>query len=179
MLGTYINNRDLVFVDLETNGLETDTAILEIAALRYRAGQYIEKTSFEYLVQFNGILNPSAEAVHKIDSDSLRVYGRDIKDVLDLFVDFSSEAILIGHNIINFDLRILNYHLWLHKLSLRCIGVLDTKRIAEQLLTLPSYRLEAVASHFGHVEPSYHRAMTDVRATTGVFQGLIAIEKSL
>ncbi|MDO8571366.1 MAG: 3'-5' exonuclease [bacterium] len=173
MLGTYTNKRDLVFVDLETNGLDTDTAILEIAALRYTAGQFTEKASFEYLIRFDGVINPSAAAVHKIDSESLRMYGRDIKEVLGLFVDFSSEAILIGHNIINFDLRILNYHLWRHELSLSCIGVLDTKRIAERLLTLPSYRLEALARHFGVIEPSYHRAMADVRATAGVFQGLL------
>ncbi|GEM_PF-5897214 len=170
---------DLVFFDLETNGLETDTAILEIAAIRYEAGQFIEKKEFEYLVYFDGVLNIKASSVHNIDSDSLRIHGREIKEVLTLFSEFSSGAILVGQNCINFDLRILNYHLWKHSLSLSCLGVFDTKRMAQQLLSLPDYRLSTLAAHFNCSQLSYHRAMADVRATAGVFQGLISLEKYL
>lgn len=168
---------DLVCVDIETNGFETDTAIVEIGAIKVRAGELDRfpegAEEFHSLIYFDGIPNRSAFSVHKISPATLKQQGRPLADVLARFAEFSKGAALLGQNIINFDLRILNYHLAQHSLSLQCPAVFDTRYLAQKVLNIPSYSLSFLVSHLSVDHIPTHRSLDDVTATIKVFQKLI------
>ncbi len=168
---------DLVCFDLETNGFETDTAIVEIGAIKIKAGMldlFPEGTEeFHSLIMFDGIPNPDAFAVHKISLELLEKEGRPLNNVLTDFAKFTNGAALLGQNVIAFDLRILNYHLARHSLALQCVAVFDTKFLARKLLNVPSYSLSSLVKCLGVDHAPTHRSLDDVIATIKVFQKLI------
>lgn len=163
--------------DIETNGLETSTPILEIAAVKLTdIACNINETSlssFERLVYFNGAMNPAAFAVHKIDPRVLRDRGLPLKEVLRDFVDFAGDSVIVGHNIVSFDLRVLSYHLERHEVPLRLAGVLDTCILARKLVkNVPNYRLATLCAYFNTANQPSHRARADVLSTAELFQRL-------
>ena len=168
---------DLVCFDLETNGFETDTAIVEIGAIKIKAGAldvFPEAAEeFHSLIFFDGIPNPDAFAVHKIPLEDLRERGRVLRDVLVDFVEFTTGAAILGQNVIAFDLRILNYHLARHGLALQCPAVFDTKFLARKLLNIPSYSLSSLVKFLGVDHIPTHRSLDDCIATVKVFQKLL------
>ncbi|MEK7649171.1 MAG: 3'-5' exonuclease [Patescibacteria group bacterium] len=168
---------DLVCFDLETNGFETDTAIVEIGAIKIKAGMLNEfpqgAEEFHSLIAFDGIPNPDAFAVHKISLEVLQKQGSPLRDVLTRFTQFTEGAALLGQNVIAFDLRILNFHLARHSLVLQCPAVFDTKFLARKLLNIPSYSLQSLVSHLGVDHAPTHRSLDDVIATIKVFQKLL------
>ena len=85
------------------------------------------------------------------------------------FLDFSSQAIIVGHNIKEFDwLFILNH---LKKISRPEPGnkLIDTLELSRKLLKLPTYNLTSVAKHFGLEHANAHRAMADVEINARIF----------
>lgn len=168
---------DVVCFDLETNGFETDTAIVEIGAVKIKAGMLDTfpdgAEEFHSLIYFDGIPNPDAFAVHKIPPQTLREQGGPLQDVLARFVRFTDGAALLGQNVIAFDLRILNYHLARHSLALQCPAVFDTKFLSRQLLNVPSYSLASLVRHLQVDHAPTHRSLDDVIATVKVFQKLV------
>lgn len=168
---------DLVCFDLETNGFETDTAIVEIGAIKIKAGMLDTfpegAEEFHSLIYFDGIPNPNAFAVHKITPSELRERGRPLDEILKKFIRFTNGAALLGQNVIAFDLRILNYHLARHDLALQCPAVFDTKFLSKKLLSLPSYSLSSLVRHLEVDHTPTHRSLDDVIATIKVFQKLV------
>ncbi len=168
---------DLVCFDLETNGFETNTAIVEIGAIKIKAGalDVFPKGSEEFhsLIYFDGVPNPDAFAVHKIPIEDLRERGRVLRDVLTDFTKFTAGAAILGQNVIAFDLRILNYHLACHGLALQCPAVFDTKYLAQRLLRISSYSLSSLVKFLGVDHIPTHRSLDDCIATVKVFQKLL------
>ncbi|MBI4268619.1 3'-5' exonuclease [Candidatus Uhrbacteria bacterium] len=163
----------LTFFDLETNGLELTTPILEIAGLRIGYDDLMRglETAVEFhsLIRFTGRISESAYAVHKIDSVMLCEKGRDFLSVLKDFSAFAQGTILVGHNIIQFDLPILSHHCTQMGILLKSKGVLDTCIMARERLQLPSYRLSVIAEYFKVKRRPTHRSLDDVRATAEIF----------
>lgn len=176
-LSALLSERSCIVMDLETNGLETETAILEIGALCIPPNAHddpLQWGSFESLISFNGIPNPGAFAVNNISLADLQESGRELTGVLREFIEFSRGAVLIGHNIIDFDLRILGYHTRKAGIELAHHAVIDTKRLAQSLHPhLESHRLANLVRHFGIKEAPTHRAYADVVATYSLFKHLI------
>lgn len=168
---------DLVCFDLETNGFETDTAIVEIGAIKIPAGMLddfpLGISEFHSFIAFDGIPNKDAFAVHRISLETLREKGRSLSTVLPEFCSFTKGAALLGQNVINFDLRILNYHLQRHQLSLECGAVFDTKFLSQKLYRLPSHSLSSLANYLAIDHKPTHRSLDDVIATIKVFQILV------
>ncbi len=172
-----LNDKLFTFFDLETNGLDRSSAILEIGAVQGTLSQLTNKDDnlkiFHSVLYFNGYLNPFAQAVHKIDSSEL-LNGRAASAALGEFCAFSKDTVLVGHNIVNFDLPVLSYHLEAHGLSLAAKGVLDTRTLARTYLRLPSYRLSVVAQFFNIPYVNAHRALADAKIAAEVFGRLHA-----
>lgn len=168
---------DLVCFDIETNGLETSTAIVEIGAVKIKAGKlnvFPEGAEeFHSLIYFDGIPNAEAFAIHGITPSILREQGRPLKEILEEFVRFTNGAALLGQNVVNFDLRILNHHLARHSLSLQCPAVFDTKFLAQSLLRIPSYSLLSLSRYLQIDHTPTHRSLDDAIATVKVFQKLL------
>lgn len=173
-----LKGKTFTFFDLETNGLDRTTAILEIAGLRISATDLkkgdMRGEEFEALIRFYGVMNPAAQAVHKIDSCLLREKGKDLSFVLKDFSLFSQGTLLSGHNIYKFDLPILNHHCTQAGILIESLGAIDTCVVARETLELPNYRLSTLAEYFQIKGRPTHRALDDVRATAEVFRHLMA-----
>lgn len=167
----------LTFFDLETNGLELTTPILEIAGLKTSYSDLMNGLDhveeFHSLIRFSGRINDSAYAVHKIDSAMLREKGRDLISVLKDFSAFVQGTVLVGHNILKFDLPILNHHCTQTRVLLDCKGAVDTCVMAREHLRLPSYRLSVVSEYFQIRRRPSHRSLDDVYASAEIFRRMV------
>ncbi len=166
-----LNRGGVVVFDTETTGLDTShDEIVEIAAARCGwAG--IE-------AEFHALITPArpvgdSEAIHGYSDEYLASHGRPAVEVLPDFLAFCSGHVLLGHNLIAFDIPILEARLNTCGLRLpervRCFDTLD---ISRRLVRLPSYRLTELAAYFGLQTEPTHKAMDDVRATVELLEKL-------
>ena len=164
---------DFIVVDIETTGLSAykGDAIIELAAERLRGGQVIGE--FEHFINPGVPINPDAEAVHGISNFFIQEHGRPLEEIIPKFFQFAQGAVLVGHNIVNFDLSFINKHLDELALPRLESPVVDTLRLARRTLSLPNYKLGTVARHLGVSYDGAHRAMRDVAITRQVFLELL------
>ena len=174
LLGWFENSNivDLVIYDLETRGVNTESAkIVEIAAHRITA-ENGEVKKYQQLVKLpKGYLPKSSTRVHQITEDMVE-NAPYIEDVLPEFSKFIQDSILIGHNAIEFDNPILERHLKEYleiELTNPCYDTLVTART---LYPRKSFSLEALAEHFDIPHGTLHRAEEDVEVTGKVFKEL-------
>ena len=169
----FLNTEFTVF-DIETSGLDPiKDEVLEIAAIKLKGKDEIDR--FEALIQPTRAIPPEVEKIHGLNEIYLLVNGKSTKEVLSDFLNFVKDSIVVGHNIKGFD--------WLFILTLsRKLGLeitdnkmIDTLELSRKLLSLPTYTLTSVASHFGHENKNAHRAMPDVEVNTKVFLELMEL----
>jgi DNA helicase-2/ATP-dependent DNA helicase PcrA len=163
----------VVVFDTETTGLDTSQdEIVEIAAAR--CGWNGVEEEFHSLI---APLRPvgDSQAVHGYSDEQLAAEGRPAAEVLPEFLAFCGESILVGHNLLSFDIPVLEARLNASGLRLPAgIRSFDTLDISRRLVRLPNYRLSELAAHFGLTALPTHRAMDDVRATVQLLQHLAA-----
>ncbi len=155
-----------VALDLETTGLDSDRDnIIEVGAVKFQGDRVLDT--------FQTFINPGRQipdfvqrltgiSPHQVEHAPFfsTVAGR-----LEQFVEHHP---VIGHNIA-FDLRFLASH----RLSLLNTSY-DTWDLASVLLPAASqYSLGSLASHFGIIHNSAHRALGDAEATQQVFLALL------
>ncbi len=164
---------DLVFFDIETTGLDRDGAdsIIEIAAERVRNGKVLGE--FSRLVKPLGPIDSGSQAIHGLDAGYLMMFGASHDQVLPEFAEFSRGATLVGHNIVDFDLRFVNRQLQSLQLPGLTNAVFDTLPWARRSLTLGSYSMQSLAQYFGISYGGAHRAGRDVKITREVFYRLV------
>lgn len=182
LIHSIVQDTHIVVLDLETNGLETGTAILEVGAIIIPAGGLFSRSSwqeYESLVYFDGKPNPGAFAVNQLDPRQLRERGRDLGGILSELSVFCRGSVLVGHNIIDFDLRVLEPYLKTHEIRLNNSYIFDTKRAARQAFPAINCSLRALSSYFGLTSRPTHRALADVLSTAELFSRLIDVEKPL
>ncbi len=171
-----IENYDLVFLDLETTGLDvvTGDAICEIGAFKIKQRKIIDK--------FHSLINPgrpvpeTAYRVHKISDQELKD-APSFSAVVDDLLKFLKDSVLCAYNV-EFDLGFLNH-------GLRAIDhpdldgpTLDVLPMARDALSLPRYNLGTVARSLEiDLASGMHRAMDDARITYETFLKLVDIFK--
>lgn len=170
LLGALDRGRVVVF-DTETTGLDaSEDEIVEIAAAR--CGWNGTHDEFHALI---APLRPvgESEAVHGYSDEYLAAHGRPAEGVLSEFLDFCRGDVLAGHNLIAFDIPILEARLAACGLRLPGgVRAFDTLDISRRLVRLPSHRLADLAAHFGLRTTPTHKAMDDVRANVELLQRL-------
>ena len=158
--------------DIETSGLDpVRDDVLEIAGLKMRGLEIVGR--FEQLIQPTRGIPPEVEKIHGLNEIFLLVNGRGAREVLDEFLQFISETIVVGHNIKEFDWLFILNHFNRHQLPLPQNKLIDTLELSRKLLSLPQYNLTSVAKHFGQEHKNAHRAMADVEVNAKVFVGLM------
>ncbi|MHB1295595.1 MAG: exonuclease domain-containing protein [Anaerolineae bacterium] len=168
-LSTPIEETPLVFVDVETTGLDPRRGdrVCEIAMVLYRGGQVVD--ALQHLVYPQCPMDPSAQRVHGISDDMLRgapPFREIATDVLDLL----SHGAVVGHNVL-FDMGFLAEEFRRIGSGLPTLCLLDTIRLARRLWRLPSYSLGNLAGSLGiSLGGHAHRAMVDVLLTHEVFE---------
>lgn len=165
-----LKDKHFVVFDTETTGLDYRSGhqIIEIAGQKMMNGVVV--------AEFTGLINPTipvddgAYRVHGISNLFLAENGKPAIEVLPSFMEFIGDSIIVGHNIMNFDVPFLNNNLQkIGKSSLNNM-LIDTLIMARKLLPgLPNHKLGTVATHFNVDYAGAHRAMRDVEINRQVF----------
>ena len=93
------------------------------------------------------------------------------------FFKFCQGSVLVGHNIVGFDYKFVDYYC----ANLGYIlerKLIDTIPLSQELLFLSNYKLNTVAEKF-NITFNHHRATDDALTTAKIFIELIKLKKSL
>lgn len=165
--------RTYVALDLETTGLNTDRdAIIEIGAVKFSDDQVLD--TWSSLVNPHRLIPYKIEQLTGITSQEVS-QAPAMESLLAPLRRFVGRYPLVGHNIVNFDLKILRRHgLFLDNSSI------DTFELAGILLPHAArYSLGKLAETLGIVFPNRHRALDDALVTKDLFLALLSQAFSL
>jgi DNA polymerase-3 subunit epsilon len=164
-----------VVFDLETTGLDPQHGdrVVQLAAVRVRAGQVQRDDCFETLVHPGRAIPAAATRVHGIDD--ARVAGAPpLAQVLPAFLDFVGDGVPAAHHAA-FDLAFLNPALRaLGRPPLDPAAVVDTLRLSQALFpSWGDYSLEALAARFSLPLHGRHTALGDALLAAEVLVRLL------
>ncbi len=159
---------DLVFLDVETTGLESGKgdAICEIGAAKFTGDELIGK--------FHSLVNPGRNIPQNVSSIH-NIYDEDVREapyfkaVADKLLLFLKNSILLGYNVgfdigfFNSELKKINYQ----ELEMPALDVLSMSR--STFSDLPRYNLESIARHLEIETRDLHRALNDTFACREIF----------
>ncbi|MDU1314939.1 MAG: 3'-5' exonuclease [Clostridium septicum] len=171
------NNNNLIVFDVESTGVDTTKdEIIQIAAIKIDSqGKIIDK--FQRVLKNNkSVMN--SERVHGFSDEYLKVHGEDKIKVLKEFLEFSKEALIVGHNV-QYDINILNSELKRNNLgSHSFLDFYDTLEIYRRFYpNLENYKLETLSRIFKIKNKPTHDAMDDILATADLL--VIAIKDKI
>ncbi len=174
-LDTFLENLEgqrCVVFDTETSGLNVESDdIIQIAAIELIAGAPTGK-EFEIYIKTNKDLSESSN-IHKISNVYLNAHGVSPEVGLKKFKEFAGNSILIGHNISNFDLKILNSNYARYLISPLNNQIYDTVDLSKRIYpNLNSYKLESLIKLLEVDGNNSHNAIDDVRANTNLLINL-------
>ncbi|MDP4145274.1 MAG: 3'-5' exonuclease [Bacillota bacterium] len=156
---------NVIIFDVESTGVDvTEDEIIQIAAIKVnKNGQIIEK--FERFLKNNKSVE-SSEHVHGFSDEFLREKGEDKRVVLKEFVDFSSGAVIVGHNV-QYDINILSSELERANLGKpKFKAFYDTLDIYRRFYpNMVNHKLETLCRYFVTNNKPSHNAMDDILAT--------------
>ena len=168
-----VAGREFVALDCEATGL--DPAVDEPVSL---AAVLVDGATGE-LATFAALVRPTrpvgaSVTVHGYDDAILAARGRDPVEALGAFAAFTGRRPLVGHNLVNYDLPLLDANL--ARLGLRPLRrrAADTLWLARRALDLDRYNLARVREACGVAAPATHRALDDARCAAACFRVLAA-----
>lgn len=174
LLDAYQSGEIVVF-DVETTGTSVyQDEIIQLAATRLVAGSP-EKTFHAYIR--NTIDVGISEKLHGLTNEVLAKNGRPAEEVFREFFAFAGRAVLVGHNLGQFDIRILNAHAHRSGLKMPDFAWVDTLGMSRRFIQVANYRLETLASHL-HLSIPSHRADDDVTTTVELLKYLVHLAQS-
>jgi len=153
---------EFVVFDIETTGLNKDVDnIIEIAAVKVREGVIVD--------EFSALIDPKMALPQKIVSltgitDEMLRGKPKIDEVLDKFLDFAGDAVLVAHSM-SFDAGFIA--VWAKRLYDKSLKntLLDTVELSRALYPeLKSHKLNLVAEHLNIELKNHHRALDDAKA---------------
>ena len=164
---------DYTVFDLETTDkIITYAKIIELAAIKVRDGKIID--SFETLVNPRMPIPAAATMVNGITNEMV-VDAPHLEDVIDSFIEFIGDDILIGHNITTYDTNLLYDELY----SLRGIKLtndyIDTLYLSQRGIdrsSIDDYKLQTLCCYFDINTDHAHRALADCIMTHECYQKL-------
>ncbi|HVS20709.1 MAG TPA: exonuclease domain-containing protein [Pyrinomonadaceae bacterium] len=163
---------DFVVLDVEALASKSVPArIIELGAYRVHANQIGDK--FETLINPGLPLPRFIAALTGISDEMLKNAAR-FSEILDAWLDFAGDAILVAHNS-TFDLPLLNREIARVFPGYRMRnGELCTVNLARRVLPeLHSHNLDSLAEHFGIENTQRHRAAGDAFATSRILLRLL------
>lgn len=167
-----LSQASFVVLDLETTGAKAPPCrIIEIGAFRVEGGAIVE--------EFVTLVNPECEvpefitALTGISGEMLRFAPR-FEDVLDAFLAFLGESILVAHNS-PFDLAFLNHEIGrVHEDCSIWNPTLCTVELSRTVLPdIENHKLKTLANYYSVELINHHRAGDDARATAKIFINLL------
>jgi DNA polymerase III subunit epsilon len=102
-------------------------------------------------------------------SDEMIAEAPRLQDVIDKFIEFVGDDIIIGHNV-NFDINFLYDSILQFKNYNLSNDFIDTLRLTRRIIReLDNHRLTTIVYHFG-IERNIHRGFEDCEVTNSVYQ---------
>lgn len=166
-----IEEFDLIFLDLETTGLDVvaGDAICEIGAYKVRQGKEVDK--FQSLINPNRKIPREAYLIHRISDEQVTgaPYFSDVADKLTAFLEGS---VIFAYNV-KFDMGFFVYELKKINYPEITLPAIDILTMARENLKLPKYNLGAIAKFFNiEHKDKLHRALDDAYIAWKVFSNL-------
>lgn len=151
-----------IVVDVETTGVNSEKdQIIEIAAIKTEGNEQIV---FQELIKIEKGIPREISELTGITNEILANNGKDIDVVLEGFLGFVGNAILVGYNV-KFDVSFLNSELkksGKEILKNKTICLLQETKRKQKLLR--DYKLSTVLKKYDICTEGLHRAYTDVKA---------------
>ncbi|MBU1077460.1 MAG: single-stranded-DNA-specific exonuclease RecJ, partial [Spirochaetes bacterium] len=170
-------NKEVVVLDLETTGFDTDDEIIEIGAIKLK--NLIKIDEFHEYVKPHKPIKDEIKEITGITDEKL-YSARPVSFVIKDFYKFINDSILVGHNIDGFDMPFIKRDIKKHlKKSIKNETV-DTLTLSREHLNLPSNKLIHVAEFFNIKIPGeYHSAYYDAQVTVEIFRRFYKITKKV
>ncbi|NTV62491.1 MAG: DEAD/DEAH box helicase family protein, partial [Oscillochloris sp.] len=167
-----MNERIFVALDVETTGLQAGVdEIIEFAAVKFRAGEILER--YSQLIAPHQPLPLKITRLTGIRPEDL-VGAPRFNEVGADIARFIKSYPLVGHSV-GFDLGMLRAHGMNFSQP-----VYDTFELATLLMPqIPVYKLGAIAERLGIPHPADHRALNDSEVTAQVFTHLLGLIEQL
>jgi len=177
-----MNQRDLVFFDLETSGLDPDVhEIIDLAAVRIRPDFTRQTKIVSRRCTLTRPLDASEEAL-KVNGYNANEW-RDAVPVRVALVEFASildaDVVLVGHNAARFDWAFIHAGFKREALAEPEVKyVIDTASIAWPLCVrghIDKISLESICARYDVSNYGQHRAMADVRRCVAIYCKLLGL----
>lgn len=163
--------KDYVLFDLETTGTSTTSdEVIEISAVKVRKGKVVEE--FSELVNPGRMIPYAASRVNHI-ADDMVADAPGFDEVLEKFLHFAGNDVLVGHNIQRFDMQFLYRDCEKYYAKTISNDYVDTLVLAK--VCFPAWkhrRLEDLANYYVISTDGAHRALNDCRMNQQVFEHL-------
>ena len=164
------NDKRLVFIDVETTGLDPRIGhrIIEIGAIAMENNQIIGE--FQSLIQVNYSIPRHVSKIHGITNDMLADQPKP-EQVYPEVKNFLSASLLVAHNA-KFDIGFLQseFNRLNQRITNQSICTLELSR--SRYPRLPNYKLGTVYRHLIGEQPAdakQHRALDDARMVAAIW----------
>ncbi len=175
----------IIAFDLETTGLDVSKEeIIEIGAILFSVKESRGRMVAEKLDEFQSFIKATksngAFEINKI-SDEMLIDAPTCKEVLQKFKIFCDNAnCLVAHNC-SFDAKFSSVAYGKHSVLAPTLPILDSQKIARNIMPLPNYRLGTIAKalearseiSFKVQESDMHRAVYDCEMLMHVLVALL------
>lgn len=163
-------NENIVVFDVESTGTDTShDDIIQIAAIRLDKTGAVTKQFMTYVKPSRPV--GSSYYVHHISDEKLAAEGQDAQTAIQQFLDFSKDAIIVGHNV-TYDLSILYSEM--ERLQMdgrRNWPYYDTLDIFRRFYPkLLNHTLSFLSDYFQIDDKPSHDAFDDIKATAGLLR---------
>lgn len=162
---------DYTVFDLETTGLNVNTCeIIEIGAIKVRNGNIVDK--------FSSFVKPTLSVPSEVTvltgiCDEMLVDAPKIEEIINDFIDFIGNDIILGHNIAAYDSTIIYDICENLNMNHFANNMLDTLQYVRHCkINVPNYNLTTLTKYFGIEHNNAHRALADCIANHECYQKL-------
>ena len=158
-------------VDLETTDLFISvTRIIEISAIRVRNNKVVG--------EFSTLINPlchipkDSTAINHITDDMVKG-APELDSVIDSFIDYLGDDVIIGYNIATFDMNIIYDALMKLRSKTFENDYIDVLHVARRCISdIENYKLGTLCKYFGIDTEGEHRAQKDCYLTKECYDRL-------
>jgi len=174
---SFLKGTRIIALDIETTARAPSKAFVrELGVAEYVDGEFVRGNG---AIFSGGVCDPGALAVHGI-SDKMVAGKPTFASKAADYCRYTYGAIILGHNVIKYDLKIIGRFLESEGFSLRGpkgdeeVKVIDTLPLARKHLRAPSNRLEDLCQYFG-IEHGKHRGFGDAVSAWNLFLKIVEL----
>lgn len=153
-------------IDIETTGLSPAmNEIIQLSALKIKNDRIVD--SFTSFVKPNGRISSFISSLTGITNDMVSAAPQ-IKDVLNDYVDFIGQDIIVGHNV-HFDINFIHSKRIKYFNKGLSNNYVDTCKMSRKICPISSHKLDSVARYYNVDSTGHHRADNDCKMTFEIY----------